>query len=391
MYFLDWFAGAGGLSVGLQQAGWRPAAAIELDEDCTASLRANGHGGSIVCDDARTVVADLSRGHSSLGLPRHIDLICGGPPCQGFSGYNRFRTLKDRRNDLVSVMLDAVAILSPSAVLLENVPGLLSIGDGKAIVLLLKALEKLGYSSSVHILQAGGYGIPQSRWRVFVVGLRGKRKFRPPEPTHAFPRMPVWGATAWRDSMVHPPSPAAKSKSRPFVTVGDAISDLPALLNGQVIDPAGYATNAGSSYQRKLRSRTGFVQNHGTKRLGELQLERVRHVPRRPMAGWLDLPHHLKPANLLRHGDKRYENRFGRLWTDGVFNTILTDAHLYWSRVIHYDQDRIVSVRESARAQSFPDDHVFAGTLSSQYRQIGNAVPPLLARALGRALAEALS
>jgi DNA (cytosine-5)-methyltransferase 1 len=108
------------------------------------------------------------------------------------------------------------------------------------------------------------------------------------------------------------------------------------------------------------------------------------------MAGWWDLPDRLKPANLLRHGDKRYENRFGRLWWDGTFNTILTDAHLYWSRVIHPEQDRVISVRESARAQSFPDWFVFKGTVGEQYKMIGNAVPPLLGKALGDQLKQCL-
>lgn len=112
-------------------------------------------------------------------------------------------------------------------------------------------------------------------------------------------------------------------------------------------------------------------------------LARCSAVPRRPGAGWLDLPEHLKPKNLLRHGDDRYPNRFGRLHWSGTFNTILTQALPYWGRVIHPEQDRVISVRESARAQGFSDAVRFFGPQTHQYAQVGNAVPPPLARAIG--------
>ena len=119
-------------------------------------------------------------------------------------------------------------------------------------------------------------------------------------------------------------------------------------------------------------------------------LDRVYAIPCKPKAGWLDLPEDLKPKNLLRHGDNRYPNRFGRLWWEGIFNTILSEANPYWGRVIHPLQHRVISVRESARAQGIPDCVNFNGKLSKQYRQAGNAVPPPLAELIGREIINAM-
>jgi DNA (cytosine-5)-methyltransferase 1 len=273
---------------------------------------------------------------------------------------------------------------------MENVAGLLSMDEGRVARELLAALERNGYRAHLNVLQAGGYGVPQNRWRVFIVGVLPEFKYSPPVPTHAFPKMPLWGATAWRSSVIMPPREPDLLHA-PWTTVQDAIRDLPPLLNGEHLVAAQYLAKSKGWFQSHVRDQnSSTVLNHQTKKLGELQLERVMNVPHKPMAGWWDLPDRLKPANLLRHGDKRYENRFGRLWWEGTFNTILTDAHLYWSRVIHPDADRVISVRESARAQSFPDSFKFVGTLSNQYRMIGNAVPPLLAAAIGASLIKAL-
>jgi DNA (cytosine-5)-methyltransferase 1 len=124
------------------------------------------------------------------------------------------------------------------------------------------------------------------------------------------------------------------------------------------------------------------VANNGCKKLDEINHERCESLAKNSKVGWLDLPQELKPANLLRHGDDRYANRFGRLWWDGTFNTILTRAHPYWGRIFHPESNRVITVRESARAQGFPDSVVFSGGMSSQYMQVGNAVPPPLAKAI---------
>jgi DNA (cytosine-5)-methyltransferase 1 len=392
MRFFDMFAGCGGLSQGLRLAGWEEASALELDKAAVNVFRSNFPSTNIECMDARDFTRSLLSGQLSDETYRNIDLVCGGPPCQGFSNFNRFRSPSDTRNDLVSYFLESAFALQPKAILMENVPGLLSMDDGNVAKGLMTALEKNGYHASLNVLQAGGYGVPQNRWRVFIVGIRSEfGRFVAPNPSFAFPKMPLWGATQWRSSVIAP-GREVDLLNKQWSTVQDAISDLPDLENGGALTKGKYKSKPSGWYQEYLRQGSPkFVENHQTKLLGALQLERVQNVPHKPMAGWWDLPDHLKPENLKRHGDKRYENRFGRLWWEGTFNTILTDAHLYWSRVIHPVNDRIISVRESARAQSFPDAFKFVGSMSEQYRMIGNAVPPLLAKAIGERIANTIN
>jgi DNA (cytosine-5)-methyltransferase 1 len=214
-----------------------------------------------------------------------------------------------------------------------------------------------------------------------------------PEPSHFFPRTTLFGATAFREHIVKPidDEPTLFGSLSPMVSVGDAIQDLPKIENGGGVDSTSYTTACTSEYQKVLRGNSPALRNHRAKTQKDVMMERIKAIPHRPGAGWLDLPDELKPKNLLRHGDDRYPNRFGRLWWDGIFNTIVTEANAYWGRVIHPEQNRLITVRESARAQGFPDRVVFKGGLTSQYRQVGNAVPPPLAKALGRSLMRMLT
>jgi DNA (cytosine-5)-methyltransferase 1 len=282
------------------------------------------------------------------------------------------------------VFLDFVVILQPRHLLIENVPGMLSMDSGKVVRGLLASLEEIGYSTRLGILQAGYYGLPQNRWRVFIWGAKHARPPEFPEPTHQFPRTTIFGGKEFRSAVVKPAvaEPSLFGSLLPTVTVGDAIRDLPAIPNGCGVDQADYLAQPGSPYQRCLRGSQAILFDHRTTRLGETQMQRCQAVPKVPGAGWLDLPQHLKPKNLLRHGDQRYDNRFGRLHWAGTFNTILSAAHPYWGAVFHPEQDRVISVRESARAQGFPDSVRFMGPMTSRYEQVGNAVPPPLAAAI---------
>ena len=147
-----------------------------------------------------------------------------------------------------------------------------------------------------------------------------------------------------------------------------------------------YARVAKTTYQVAMRTGSKALYDHRCAKLGELMMARCRAIPKRPGAGWLDLPEHLKPHNLNKHGDGRYNNRFGRLHWEGTFNTIVSKVEPYWGRVFHPSQNRLISVRETARAQGLPDSLGLSGSLPSKYRQVGNAVPPLLAKALAREL-----
>jgi DNA (cytosine-5)-methyltransferase 1 len=385
----DLFAGCGGLSLGLRQAGLDVRWANEIDSNAAATFRSAHPECRVFDEDIVDLRKRLLDGPPDLPKPGEVDVVSGGPPCQGFSGYNRFRRSSDPRNSLIEIFLDIVAYLRPRYVLMENVPGMLSLDHGRVPSLLLSALESLepGYDAHLGILQAGYHGLPQNRWRVFILAsATGSTLPAFPLPQYSFPRTTIFGATAFRANVVRLPNSDANTfwPPRPTVTVHDAISDLPEILNGGGEDESSYTAPPESCYQTEMRRCATKLYDHRCARLDELMYARCVAVPKRAGAGWLDLPEHLKPKNLARHGDSRYNNRFGRLHWGGSFNTILTRAFPYWGAVFHPEQDRVISVRESARAQGIPDSVRLMGPLSSRYRQIGNAVPPPLACALGK-------
>jgi len=389
---LDLFAGCGGLTIGLGQAGIQVRWANEIDAYAAETYRQSHPGCNVFEEDVNLLYRRLLDRDPDLPRPDDVDLIAGGPPCQGFSGYNRHRHTEDPRNSLVESFLDVVEHLKPRYVLMENVPGMLSLDKGRVPTLLLGALESLEYQARLGILQAGYYGVPQNRWRVFIIAARvGLTLPDFPQPIHTFPRTTVFGATAFRANVVKPLDLGSDLfwQPKPTVTVSDAISDLPKISNGSGADEIAYGTPPCSEFQADIRRESMAIYDHRCARLDELMFARCVAVPKRPGAGWLDLPMHLKPKNLVRHGDDRYPNRFGRLNWQGTFNTILTRAYPYWSAVFHPEQDRVISVRESARAQGFPDHVRFAGPVSSRYRQVGNAVPPLLGEFIGRHIVRA--
>jgi DNA (cytosine-5)-methyltransferase 1 len=383
---LDLFSGCGGLSIGIEAAGFSTKWACEWDADAAATFADSHPNARIWVEDANSFLIRTANREEATPKPGEVDLIAGGPPCQGFSGYNRFRGPEDPRNSLVETYLSFVDLLLPRYVLMENVPGMLQMESGKTAQMIIGALESMGYQVKLGILQAGHYGLPQNRWRVFVLAARqGERLPEFPVPTHAFPRTTLFGATAFREHVVSAKDDAQSlfGRLRAHSTVGDAIRDLPPIENGSGLELAPYSSPPNGAYQAILREGSHIVIDHVAERHGEIMMKRICAVPKHPGAGWLDLPDELKPANLAKHGDRRYENRFGRLWWEGTFNTIVTRAYPYWGRFIHPEQDRVISVRECARAQGFPDTVAFSGKLKSKYRQVGNAVPPPLAKALG--------
>jgi DNA (cytosine-5)-methyltransferase 1 len=390
---LDLFAGCGGLTHGLQGVGVYAKWANENDKHAAETYRTSHSGTHVFEEDIQLLFQRILDGDDGVPKKGSVELLIGGPPCQGFSGYNRFRSLRDPRNSLVENFLDYVDFLRPRFVLLENVPGMLSLDKGKIVHLLLDTFETLGYNSNLGILQAGYYGLPQNRWRVFIwAALKGELLPMFPEPTHIFPRTTIFGAKEFREFVVLPPSsePTLFWSPLPRITVKDTISDLPVIVNGGGKDVMAYNGLPESQYQEKLRAINDELFDHRCVKLGKESFERCCHIPKKKGAGWLDLPDDLKPKNLIRHGDNRYPNRFGRLYWEGNFNTILTRPEPYWGRVFHPTQDRVISVRECARAQGFPDKFRFSGPQSRRYKQIGNAVPPPLAKALGKELVKVI-
>ena len=356
---IDLFCGAGGLSLGFQQAGFRVVAGND-------HFDAAGRTFSKTHPDAHFLpgpIEDISAHEflSAGGLaPGELDCLIGGPPCQAFSVYNHQRGLHDARASLFKEYLRIVAGLRPKWVVMENVTGIFSAGGGKAVEAILSGLGALGYAVEYRILKAEEYGVPQERRRVVFLGNRLGIPIKWPEVTH-------------------------DGKVSRFNTIADALSDLPIVLNGDGEPrPRSYKSPARTPLQKYLRSGTRKVSQHGAPKLSQINIERMRHVP--PGGSWRDIPIELLPEGMKKAKRSDHTKRYGRMRWDGLSCTILTKCDVHWGAYIHPEQDRAITVREAARIQTFPDWFEFEGSRTEQYVQIGNAVPPLM----GQRIAEAV-
>jgi DNA (cytosine-5)-methyltransferase 1 len=376
---VDLFSGAGGLAVGFREAGWCVLAGNDSDPDAGATFRMNFpeatfYEGSI---SALTHTALLKECGLKAG---ELDCLIGGPPCQSFSFNNHQRSAKDARARLFRDYLRLVARLRPKTLVMENVPGILTIGDRSVIDEIASKLASLAYDCAVTVLSAEEFGAPQIRRRVFIVASRiGAASALLPLPTHQSAALRRHSGMAHKEPSATP-KPAKKKK---VITVKDAIGDLPILRNGggshSVPKPKGSATSA---YQRTARRGRKGLANHICHTLTERTLIRISHVPEG--GNWRDIPRRLLPAGMKRAHLKDHTKRYGRLSRKGLASTILTKCDPHWGAYIHPTQNRTISVREAARLQGFPDRFVFAGEgLSAQYTQVGNAVPVPIARAIG--------
>lgn len=370
LYSVDLFAGAGGLTAGFHMAGFKPLAANDFEEAAADTFRKNFPDVPFF----ECSIEDLSgeRLLNEAGIePGEIDVLLGGPPCQAFSIYNHQRGMDDERSGLFREYLRIVEAVQPRAVVMENVTGMRSVGDGRAIREIHKQLENFGYNVEHEILRAEDYGVPQERRRIFFVACK-ESEIMWPDPTHGDP------ADLFSQGL------------EPFVTVGGALSDLPELENGGgTVDLVDYDKPPESDYQKLMRKDSPGVANHQAANLGDKNMKRISHID--PGGSWRDLPYDLLPAGMKKARRSDHTKRYGRLELDGLFSTILTKADMHWGAFIHPTQDRTLTMRECARAQSFPDRFIFCGNRGEQYRQIGNAVPPLLAKAVADSVREMLA
>ena len=383
MLLLDLFAGAGGLSCGLRRAGFEAIYANEIDPIYASTYANNYDLAEVSVEDIRNIDPSSVRKGLSLNIGE-LDLLAGGPPCQGFSVNAPARSLWDERNHLFRNFLHFAKVFSPKAILIENVPGIVSLGRGEIIKELYRELEGLGYDVSHSIIFAGHYGVPQTRFRIFFIAIRkGISSIRFPSPTHNATAIANFaGAKELCQNVL----PIFAQHLAPCPTVWDAISDLPAVAKGKNEVELEYATPPESAYQVALREDCNSVRNHRCAGLGAKNLERLRYIPQG--GSWRDIPFDLLPNGMKRARKSDHTRRYGRLRKDGLCSTILTKCDPHWGSFFHPTQDRVISVREAARIQSFPDRHCFEGTLTQQYAQVGNAVPPLIAEALGKTLVD---
>ena len=371
--YIDLFAGCGGFSVGLRSAGWTSLAEVEIDAWACDSLRANFPQSRVIESDIRGISDDEIL---QLGP---VDLIVGGPPCQGFSvaGSTQFG-ISDPRNELFRWFLHWIELLRPRAAVIENVPNILSrqAGGAKIVSSIEATLSPLGYTVSAQILNSASYGVPQARRRAFIVMLRNENPFEFPVPTRAM-------TSAEYDLFTH---------LKPFTTVGEALSDLPPIAAGEGVDtPVPYASGAANDYQRWCRGDQNKVSNHIAMKHTARLVERFKMIA--PGKSLKDVP--------LSHG--QIANGTGEIVTKPFkYNNYRLDPDKpslaipasFQSLFLHPFLDRNLTAREAARLMGFPDNFVFKGkrtTMSweknlSQYNQIGNAVCPPVATEIGSSL-----
>lgn len=363
---IDLFSGAGGLSRGLEAAGYRVALAVDIDDWALETHAHNFEGVALQLDlgdpDVRDSIVKLFDGVD-------VALVAGGPPCQPYSraGRSKIRSLvnegardpEDHRRELWRAFLDIAERIQPRAILMENVPDM-ALGDDMAVMRhMLARLETAGYEADARIIDTWDYGVPQHRQRLVIVGVRDGGTFVWPEPLDR-------------------------------VTLRDAIGDLPVLDPTQEEVGSVVLAYDGplSDFQRRARKQcdaedSGVIYDHVTRTVRKDDLEAFQLM--KPGTLYSDLPEELR-----RYRADIFDDKYNRLdWDD--FSRSIT-AHIakdgYW--YIHPDQHRTLTVREAARVQTFPDHFRFAGSRSHQFTQIGNAVPPAVGEAVGSAVLDAV-
>lgn len=337
-------------------------------------------------DNSPIEKVDAAALRRELNLARgELDVIVGGPPCQGFSINAPGRFLEDPRNSLFKHYIRFLDEFLPKTLLIENVPGMLSLGGGVIFDQIMKQLTIRGYAVHARILFAGHYGVPQQRWRTIILGSRFNRPPAHPAPTHY---AQAFANFRGGRTMTFRLMPLQRAMLLPAATLGDAIRDLPKLEMGQGGEIVAYDTPPESAYARSMRAGGSVTFNHYASVLSPQNVERMKYI--KPGGSWRDIPHHLLPKGMQRARKSDHTKRYGRLSYDGLAGTVLTKCDPHWGAVFLPDQDRALTVREAARIQSFPDSYKFLGPRGAQYEQVGNAVPVLMAEAIARSLAEAL-
>jgi DNA (cytosine-5)-methyltransferase 1 len=348
---LDCFCGLGGLSLGAELAGHHVVGGIDVDPIAIETYSRVFPGKKAICRDLLTDSPKEVLKSASL-KKGDIDVLVGGPPCQPYSINNHGRGTHDARCGLVDSYLEIVSILRPSWLVIENVPGFASIEKGKFLKALLGSLQKRGYECDHTILDARIFGVPQSRRRLVIIG-------------------------SLIDCEVDRVISSLRSLKIKNNTVRNAIGDLPVKASESAV----YATAAKCDFQKEMRTaRCNFIQAHISAGLGEVNMQRIKHVPEG--GNWRDIPRELLPAGMQRARLSDHTTRYGRLSNEKSAHTLLTKCDPHWGRFLHPTQDRVITVREAARLQSIPDHVEFPKSLIASYRLLGNAVPPLLAKGI---------
>lgn len=363
-----------------------------------------------------------------LPCPGDVDVVCGGPPCQGISGYNRFRNtvdpLNDERNQQIVVYFDIVEFLKPKYVLMENVADILRFDKASLGRYALSRLVHMNYQARLGIMAAGSYGLPQFRLRVFLWGAHPSERLPQfPLPTHEvivryFPPAEFEQHTVAYDE-------GQPRKLQQAIVLRDAISDLPAVTTHEEREEMAYDRPPETEFQKYIRlpkdEFTGsalkgatdwtnlVLTDHRPYKLSEDDFHRVCHVPHKKGANFRDFPGVIVDSNNTVHRDRTKEvllpsgkpllpdyvftfekgksrRPFARVWWDENVATVVTFPSCHNSAALHPEQDRVFTLREYARLQGFPDNYRFCGNIKERYCQVGNAVAVSVSKTLGYAL-----
>lgn len=341
---LDLFCGIGGLTLGLERAGFASVGGIDIWKEARATFRQNHRSSRfMLADVTRTTTRQIE--HFFGVSARDIEIVTGGPPCQGFSTVGK-RDASDPRNALWKRFHDLVAEIRPAYVVIENVEGMVVMQKGQVRDAVLESFAGIGYRMKCQLLRAADYGVPQLRKRTFFLG--------------------------WLEGLVEPQFPDPLGEK--YVTVADAIFDLPPLAPSEA--KTMYESAPLTPYQAARRKGAQVLYNHEAAQHPESLVGILRHIP--DGGNRKSIPDHLQPKS-------GFHNSYSRLasWKPAI--AVTSNMRKPSSaRATHPTQHRGLTVREGLRLQSFDDDFVVLGSRTSQYLQVGNAVPPLLALAVGR-------
>lgn len=388
--FIDLFCGAGGFSCGLEQAGFTCIGGIELKETIAKTHALNHKHSKTVFGDIREIPPEQFA--KEIGTD-HVDVIIGGPPCPTFStiGDAKIRsvtgkpTSEDPRNQLFLEYLKYVDYFRPDIFVIENVPNFITKYKGAIFNTAIEIIENIGKDDEgngegvyvvekpVQVLNSVYYGVPQNRKRMLLVAHKKKGiSFNYPEATHYYDQ-----------------EDEASKNLKPFVTVGDAIGDLPTITDNWRVSEVEYSKHEGlSEYQKLMRERNfaKTVKNN----ICRMSNDRAKRVfPHMPQGSkYMDLPPEIR--QILPFREDIFKDRLKRLMADQPSWTVLAHIGMDGYMYIHPTENRTLSVREAARIQSFPDDFEFVGNQQDTYVQVGNAVPPQLAKAMGKSIMEYL-
>ena len=359
---IDLFSGAGGMSQGFKQAGFQIVQAIECNNHATQTYQEN-HSET---DLLESPIENLNPENcmSRLGVrPGDLTLLIGGPPCQGFSESNRrTRNVSNPKNYLYKEFIRFLGALQPAWFVMENVAGLKTLDRGSILDRIMTECRSMGYVVESYLLNAADYGVPQLRRRLFIVGNRLGLSIPQPEPTHG-------------------------QGKRPWITVRQAIADLPSLTNGAGLDCLVYPSLNQRFFRTRLRhyqsqmragmNRTTKIQGNLVTNSAQKIIDRYKHI--KSGQNWEAIPDDL--MDNYEDTNRCHTGIYHRLEWDKPAKVI---GNFRKNMLIHPREHRGLSVREAARLQSFPDDYVFLGSIGFQQQQVADAVPPLLAEAAAK-------